>query len=87
MVGTFWISGKGGILEKGVGVDLEKGGMNPPPLTNYADSTSLFKKTFNTKKLNLSSNYLKGNRVIPLGLALLYRYYPLTLENILVYSL
>ena len=54
MVGTFWISGKGGILEKGMGVDLEKGGYEPPSpsLTNYADSTSLFKKTFNTKKLN-----------------------------------
>ena len=30
MVGTFWISGKGGILEKGMGVDLEKGGYEPP---------------------------------------------------------
>ena len=32
-VGTSWILRKGGILEKGVGVDLEKGCVNP--LTNY----------------------------------------------------
>ena len=32
-MGTSWISRKGGILKKGRGVDLEKGGMTP--LTNY----------------------------------------------------
>ena len=32
-MGTSWISRKGGILEKGAGGDLEKGGMTP--LTNY----------------------------------------------------
>ena len=32
-MGTSWISRKGGLLEKGWGVDLEKGGMTP--LTNY----------------------------------------------------
>ena len=32
--GASWISRKGGILEKGGGVDLEKGGMTL--LTNYA---------------------------------------------------
>ena len=29
-MGTSWISRKGGILEKGRGVDLEKGGYDPP---------------------------------------------------------
>ena len=33
-MGTSWVSRKGGILEKGGGVDLEKGGMTL--LTNYA---------------------------------------------------
>ena len=32
-MGTSWISKKGGILERGGGGDLEKGGMSP--LTNY----------------------------------------------------
>ena len=35
-MGTSWISRKGGILEKGGGVDLEKGGGYDPPLSTMA---------------------------------------------------
>ena len=34
-MGTSWISRKGGNLKRGEGVDLEKGGGDMNPLTNY----------------------------------------------------
>ena len=48
--------------------------------TSYSVITPYIIYFFDKKKLVL---YCIMLRVIPLGLALLYRYYPLTLENIL----
>ena len=50
-MGTSWISTKGGILEKGWGVDLEMGGYDP--LTHYG------KRIFSLKFINNSAS--KGN--------------------------